>query len=71
MHKHTAGYHGVVICGQFKHWPQGGEGKAEVLGPGSTWYEPGGRVHADECVSEECVILVQYEAGFDLVPAQK
>lgn len=74
MHTHTAGYHGVVVRGQFKHWPAGGEGRAQVVGPGSTWYEPGEprqRVHDEVCVSAECLILLQFEGGFDFVPAQK
>lgn len=71
MHSHTAGYHATVIRGQAKHWLPGEDAKAETLGPGSHWYEPGKRVHGDECVSTDCLLLLTVEGGFDYIPAQK
>jgi hypothetical protein len=71
LHAHTAGYHATVIRGEAKHWPAGGEKAAQVLGPGSHWYQPGKQNHGDECVSSECVLLLQMESGFDFIPAQK
>jgi hypothetical protein len=70
LHTHTAGYFGIVVRGQAKHWPAGAEGKAQVLGPGSHWYQPGKASHGDECLSAECVILLQMESGFDFAPAK-
>jgi hypothetical protein len=71
LHSHTAGYHATVISGEAKHWPAGGEKAAQVLGPGSHWYQPGKQNHGDECVSAQCLLLLQVEGGFDFIPAQK
>jgi quercetin dioxygenase-like cupin family protein len=70
LHTHTAGYHAVVIRGQAKHWAAGGEATAQVVGPGSTWYQPGNAVHGDECVSAECLLLLTVEGPFDFMPAK-
>jgi hypothetical protein len=71
VHSHSAGYHATVIRGEAKHWPAGGEKSAQVLGPGSHWYQPGKQDHGDECLSAECLLLLQMEGGFDFIPAQK
>lgn len=71
LHSHSAGYHGTVVAGQAKHWPEGGEKTAKVLRPGSHWYQPATQNHGDECLSAECVLLLQMEGGFDFTPAKK
>ena len=71
LHSHTAGYHAVLTRGQAKHWSAGGETKAQVLNPGSHWYQPGTQNHGDECLVSECLIYLQVEGGFDFIPAQK
>lgn len=71
VHSHTSGYYGVVVSGQAKHWPAGGEAKAQTLGPGSHWYQPGKAAHGDECLSSECVLLIQMEGPYDFTPVVK
>ena len=67
QHKHTSSYHATVISGQAKHWPAGGEAKAQVLGPGSHWFQPGNAPHGDECLSNECLFIARYEGPLDNV----
>jgi hypothetical protein len=62
-------YHGTVVRGQAKHWPAGAEAKAQTLGPGSYWYQPGKAPHGDECVATECVLLIQMEGPYDFAVA--
>ena len=69
LHTHSAGYYGVVVRGQAKHWPAGGEANAATLGPGSHWYQPGKAAHGDECVANECLLLIQMEGPYDFAPA--
>ena len=71
MHTHTANYYGVLISGQAKHWPAGAEAKAQTLAPGSTWYQPGKAPHGDECLSNQCVLLMQLDGPFDFAPVSK
>lgn len=71
LHSHSAGYHATVIRGQAKHWPAGGDKTAQVLGPGSHWYQPAKQAHGDECLSADCLLLLQMEGPFDFTPAQK
>jgi quercetin dioxygenase-like cupin family protein len=68
IHTHTSGYHGIVVRGQAKHWSAGGEAKAQTLGPGSHWYQPGKAAHGDECVANECLLLIQMEGPYDFAP---
>lgn len=42
LHTHTSDYYAVVVSGQYKDYPAGGEGTAQVMGPGSTWFQPRG-----------------------------
>jgi len=70
LHTHSAGYYGIVVRGQAKHWPAGGDAKAQVLNPGSHWYQPGKAPHGDECLAAECLLLLQFESGFDFMPAK-
>ena len=69
VHTHTSGYYGVVVRGQAKHWPAGAEAKAQTLGPGSHWYQPGKAAHGDECLAAECLLLIQMEGPYDFAVA--
>ena len=71
LHTHTAGYYGILIRGQAKHWAAGEEAKARTLGPGSHWYQPGKALHGDECLSAECLLLLQMDGPYDFAPAAK
>jgi quercetin dioxygenase-like cupin family protein len=71
LHTHTSSYYGIVVRGQAKHWAAGAEAQAQTLGPGSHWYQPGKAVHGDECLSNECVLLVQMDGPYDFAVAGK
>ena len=71
LHTHTSGYYGIVVRGQAKHWASGAEAQAQVLGPGSHWYQPGKAAHGDECLAAECVLLIQMDGPYDFAPVVK
>ncbi len=59
LHLHTADYHLLVVQGSMKHWGPGeDERAARPLGPGSYWFQAGGEVHADACLSDECLVYL-------------
>jgi mannose-6-phosphate isomerase-like protein (cupin superfamily) len=59
LHLHSSDYHLVVLSGTAKHWGEGQtEAEAEPLGPGSYWFQPGGEVHGDACLTEECLVHI-------------
>ena len=35
------------------------------LGPGSFWYQPAEQAHADSCLSEQCVMFIQWAGPRD------
>ncbi len=50
-----------------KHWHAGeDEAKAVPMGPGSYWYQPGGSIHADACLSERCVLFIRWDGARDV-----
>lgn len=66
LHVHTSDYHLVVIEGRMKHWAAGErEAAAPALGPGSSWFQPGGLAHADACLSERCVMFIAWSGPRD------
>lgn len=69
VHTHSAGYYGVVVQGQAKHWPANGQASAQVLNPGSHWYQPGKAPHGDECLSDQCLLFIQMEGPYDFAVA--
>lgn len=69
LHTHSAGYYGVVVRGQAKHWAAGAEATAQTLGPGSHWYQQGKAAHGDECLAAECLLLIQMEGPYDFAVA--
>lgn len=66
LHTHSYDYRSVLIEGAMKHW---GEGESEettsVLTPGSYWHQPGGELHADNCVAERCTAYVIFDGLID------
>ena len=70
LHTHSFGYHGILVRGQAKHWAAGDEAKAQTLGPGSYWYQPGKAPHGDECLASECLLLIQMEGPYDFAVAK-
>jgi len=66
MHIHSSDYDLVVIQGEMKHWQPGeSEATAKVLGPGSYWFQPGNQTHVDSCLSDECLMYVQWSGKRD------
>lgn len=66
VHSHTSDYDLVVVAGTMKHWQAGeSEASSAVLGPGSYWFQPGGQPHVDRCLSDECLLYVQWNGKRD------
>ncbi len=65
LHVHSADYRLVVISGTMRHRAAGETGEVMDLGAGSYWFQPGGAVHADSCLSEECVMFISWTGPRD------
>ncbi|TKR33402.1 DUF4437 domain-containing protein [Luteimonas gilva] len=66
MHVHSSDYQLVVISGRMKHWSKAqSEEKAEAMGPGGYWFQPGGRAHTDACLSDECLMYIVWSGKRD------
>lgn len=69
LHFHTSDYRLTVISGVMKHWtPQSGRENAKSLGPGSYWFQPGGQGHADDCLSDQCLMFISWAGPKDTKP---
>ena len=64
-HSHTGDYHGVNLTGTWKHtFVETGE--VRELPPGSYVFQPGGEMHAYECIGEkDCVLMIHHPAPTD------
>jgi hypothetical protein len=70
LHIHSSDYHLVVIEGMMKHWDkQHPESEVKPIGPGGYWFQPGNEAHGDSCLSDECVMYVQWMGKRDTRPA--
>lgn len=68
LHLHTYGYHLVVLEGKMKHWSEEENmAQAKILGPGSYWFQPGGEVHGDACLTDECLMFIKWEGLRDAI----
>jgi hypothetical protein len=66
LHRHTADYHLVLLEGAMKHVAKGTpEAEARRLGPGSYWFQPGGKPHADSCLSDHCLMFITWAGKRD------
>lgn len=66
LHSHTSSYHGIVVQGSLKRWAKGqSEESAKLLGPGSYYFQPARRVHADLCLASECIIFLLWSGRMD------
>lgn len=66
MHVHSHDYHLVVVRGTMKHWDvDDADASARPLGPGSYWFQPGRRAHRDACLSDECLIYLNWAGPRD------
>lgn len=70
LHYHSSDYELVVVEGRMRHWFEGQvEAETPVLGPGSYWYQPKMQPHADSCLSDACVMFIQWSGKRDALPA--
>lgn len=65
VHIHTSDYHLVLVQGSMKHWAEGEQANAKLLGPGGYWFQPGNQAHAGSCLSDECIMFVKWEGKRD------
>lgn len=66
MHVHSADYHCVILEGTMQHWEQGqSQAHAKLLRPGSHWFQPGNAAHSDACLTEQCLMHVQWAGPRD------
>ena len=66
VHVHTADYHGVILEGTLQHWQQGqSQAEAKLLRPGSHWFQPGNAAHSDACLTDQCLMYVQWAGPRD------
>ena len=66
MHVHSADYQCVVLEGTMQHWEQGqSQAQAKLLHPGSHWFQPGNVAHSDACVTDQCLMYVQWAGPRD------
>ena len=66
MHVHSSDYHLVLLEGSMHHTLPGEDpAKRKVLGPRSFWYQPGDQPHADSCLTDECVMFIQWAGKRD------
>ena len=66
VHVHSADYHGVVLEGTIQHWAQGqSQTQAKLLRPGSHWFQPGNVAHSDACLTDRCLLYVQWAGRRD------
>lgn len=71
IHTHSSDYHAVLISGKARHWEDGKESSAKVMGPGSYWFQPAKQHHGDHCVGpEDCLVFISLDQKFDFVPKQ-
>lgn len=66
FHSHSAAYHLSLMEGTMKHWDEGQlEADVPIQTAGAYWYQPGGQLHSDNCLSEFCVAFVVFDGAID------
>jgi hypothetical protein len=66
LHLHTADYHSVMLEGTTQHWEQGqSQTEAKLLRAGSHWFQPGNMAHTDACLTDQCLMYVQWAGPRD------
>ena len=65
-HIHSSDYQLVVIEGTMTHRSaEQKEADAKPLGPGSYWFQPGGKAHIDACLVDECLLYIVWSGKRD------
>lgn len=66
LHFHTSDYHLALLEGTMRHWADGTKPEdVAPLGPGSYWFQPGGQLHGDACLTDECIMFIKWEGKRD------
>lgn len=66
LHTHTHDYRLWLIEGALKHWDaDGSEEAAPILRPGAYVHQPGGQLHAANCVAERCTAYVVFDGPIE------
>jgi Domain of unknown function (DUF4437) len=66
-HYHSSDYSAIVIDGIAKHWAKGeSKDSAAPLRPASYWFQPAHQAHGDECLSDECLIFINWRGKMDV-----
>ena len=69
LHRHTAGYTGVVLQGIAAHGARSGH--LQRVEAGGYWIQPAGEPHGNACVSEAaCILYVAFDGPLDRAPAR-
>ena len=65
-HLHSSDYRLVVLQGTMKHLGKGQDAASgTLLNPGSFWFQPGGKTHADPCLTDECLLFIVWAGKRD------
>ena len=65
-HIHSSDYQLVVLQGTMKHLGKGqAAASGTTLNPGSYWFQPGGKTHADPCLTDECLLFIVWSGKRD------
>ncbi|WP_171091385.1 DUF4437 domain-containing protein [Usitatibacter rugosus] len=65
-HIHSSDYQLVVLQGTMKHLGKGqAAADGKPLNPGSYWFQPGGKTHADPCLTDECLLFIVWAGKRD------
>ena len=66
LHVHSADYHAVMLEGTMQHWERGQtQVQAKALRAGSHWFQPGNAAHTDACLTDQCLMYVQWAGPRD------
>jgi hypothetical protein len=71
-HTHTSDDYATVIQGTVHNFPSPGTDEGPGLTAGGQWFQPGGKVHDNDCEASSkdgCLLYVYVPKGFDFKPA--
>jgi Domain of unknown function (DUF4437) len=72
LQTHSSAYEFVLLEGTMKQrTAREPEESVGALGPGSYWFQPGKQVHADSCLTDECLMFVSWAGKRDSMPARQ
>ncbi|MGB3406640.1 MAG: hypothetical protein WBA67_04025 [Jannaschia sp.] len=70
-HTHENSYRAMVVAGRMQPWELSEPDRGPDLLPGSSWFQPGGVPHAEDCLGPDiCQVFVVFHAAADFMPVQ-